>query len=189
MAPRTALLVVDVQTGLFTGPEAVFDGPALLARIREVIAQARRAQSPVVFVQDDDVAPVGTREWEVHPALEAFDSDTRVRKGHADAFFRTSLLETLGAGAVHRLVVVGCTTDACIDMTCRSAVRLGFDVVLVKDGHTTRDNRFMNAAQSIEYYNIILDGFGATDCVGNGDHEVTLAAATDDLFANVAKSG
>lgn len=182
----SALLVIDVQTDLFAEPQAVFEGPAVLERVKQVIAQARHAHVPVIFVQDDDVAPVGSEGWEVHPALEILPSDVRVQKAYADAFYQTTLLETLAAFGVRRLVVVGCTTDACIDMTCRGAVSLGFDVVLVNDAHTTRDNRFLSAAQSIEYYNLVLDGFGAEDSIGNGEHEVTLAAAEDDLFTAAA---
>ncbi len=178
----SALLVIDVQTDLFAEPQAVFDGPAVLGRIKQVITQARQVRVPVIFVQDKDIAPVGSEGWEVHPALKVLPSDVRVQKSYADAFYQTALLETLAAFGVARLVVVGCTTDACIDMTCRSAVSLGFDVVLVNDAHTTRDNRFLSAAQSIEYYNLMLDGFGAEDSIGNGEHEVVLAAADDNLF-------
>lgn len=59
---------------------------------------------------------------------------------------------------------------------------LGFDVVLVSDAYTTRDNRFLSAAKSIEYYNLVLDGFGAEDSVGKGEHEVTLQPSNGDLF-------
>ena len=179
----SALLVVDVQTNLFAEPQAVFDGSAVLERVNQVIAQARHAHMPVIFVQDKDVAPVGSDGWQIHPALEVLSSDVRVQKAYADAFYQTTLLETLTASGVRRLVIVGCTTDACIDITCRCAVSLGFDVILVRDAHTTRDNRFLRAAQSIAYYNLVLDGFGAEDSIGNGEHEVVLAAADDNLFA------
>lgn len=179
---RSALLVIDVQTDLFAEPQAVYDGPAVLARINGVIEQARRVDVPVIFVQDNDVAPVGSEGWEVHPALAVKTSDLRVQKAYADAFYQTCLLEELQRNGVQRLVIVGCTTDACIEMTCRGAVSLGFDVVLVSDAHTTKDNRFLSAAQSIEYYNLILDGFGAEDSVGKGEHEVTLEPSSSDLF-------
>jgi nicotinamidase-related amidase len=179
---QSALLVIDVQADLFAEPQAVYDGPAVLARISGVIEQARRADVSVVFVQDDDVAPVGSEGWEVHPALDVKPSDLRIQKAYADAFYQTCLLEELQRRGVQRLVVVGCTTDACIDATCRGAVSLSFDVVLVSDAHTTKDNRFLSAAQSIEYYNLVLDGFGAEDSVGKGEHEVMLAAADDNLF-------
>ena len=72
---------------------------------------------------------------------------------------------------------MGCKTDACVEMTCRRAVSLGYDVTLVKDGHSTTDNRFMSAAQSIEYYNLVLDGFGAEDGFGAGQDEVRVLSS------------
>ncbi len=183
---QSALLVIDAQADLFAEPQAVYDGPAVLARINGVIEQARRADVPVLFVQDDEVAPVGSEGWEVHPALEVKASDLHVQKAYADAFYKTCLLEELQRRGVQRLVVVGCTTDACIEMTCRGAVSLSFDVVLVSDGHTTKDNRFLSAAQSIEYYNLVLDGFGAEDSIGKDEHEVTLKPSSSDLFTATA---
>lgn len=180
---QSALLVIDAQTDLFAEPQAVYDGPAVLARINGVIAQARHADAPVIFIQDNDVAPVESEGWKVHPSLEVTPSDLCIQKAYADAFYQTCLLEVLRRKGVQRLVVVGCTTDACIEMTCRGAVSLGFDVVLVSDAHTTKDNRFLSAAQSIEYYNLVLDGFGAEDSIGKGEHEVTLEPSSGDLFA------
>lgn len=116
---QSALLVIDVQADLFAEPQAVHDGPAVLARINGVIEQARRADVPVIVIQDDDVAPVGSEGWEVHPALAVETSDLRIQKAYADAFYQTCLLEELQRKGVKRVVVVGCTTDACIEMTCR----------------------------------------------------------------------
>lgn len=178
-----ALLVVDAQTDLLEGESAVYNAQAIREHIALVIAQARSAEVPVIFVQDDDVAPVGSLGWKIHPTLDLRDTDMRVQKAYADAFYKTSLLEILSALGVKRLVVVGCTTDACIAATCRSGVSLGFDVVLVEDAHTTFDNRFMSAAQSIEYYNVTLDGFGSEDSIGKGRREVGLKGSGDELFA------
>jgi nicotinamidase-related amidase len=181
--PASALLVIDVQMGLFTPPTLVYKGSQLLERIKAVLMQARRTQVPVVFIQDKDVAPVGSEGWEIHPQLEVFASDARVDKSHADAFYQTPLFKMLETWGTNRLVVVGCTTDACIAATCRSGVALGFDVVLVEDAHSTRDNSFLNAAQSIAYYNLTLDGFGIEDSIGFGAHGISLATAGDVLFS------
>lgn len=59
---------------------------------------------------------------------------------------------------------------------------LGYDVTLVSDGHTTSDDQFLTAAQSIPYYNAVLDGFGLEDGFGNGEHSITLCAADEVHF-------
>lgn len=78
--PHDALLVVKVQTDLFAGENAVYNGPAVLERIAQVIAQARSAAIPVIFIQDDDVAPVSSPGWELHPGLEVRSTDARIQK-------------------------------------------------------------------------------------------------------------
>jgi nicotinamidase-related amidase len=168
MPSSTAVLVVDVQLGLIAGESPVFDGPALIGRIRSLTDRARVAGVPVVYIQDKDVGPPDSEAWQLHPGLDVQPADLRIHKAYADSFYQTPLHDELRARGVSRVVVVGCKTDACIDMTCRRAVSLGYDVVLVGDGHATSDNSFMNAQQSIAYYNIVLDGFGAEDGFGAG---------------------
>jgi hypothetical protein len=50
-------------------------------------------------------------------------------------------------------------------------------VTLVADGHSTTDNRFLTAPKSIEYYNLVLDGFGSEDGFGAGKHEIIVQEA------------
>jgi nicotinamidase-related amidase len=172
MTQSTALLVIDVQVDLIGGDTPVYDGPAVVARIHQLIERARQAGAPVIFVQDKDVAPPDSPGWQLHPGLGARDDEPRIRKAYADSFYHTELREELERRGVRRLVICGCATDACVDMTSRRAVALGYDVALAADAHTTRDNPFMAAAQSIAYYNRILDGFGAEDGFGAGEHEI-----------------
>lgn len=138
----------------------------------------------MIFIQDKDVAPIGSDGWQLHPDLDVHPEDIKIQKAYADAFYQTTLLETVKSRSVKRLVVVGCTTDACIDMTCRAGVSLGFDVVLVADAHTTKNNRFLSAADSIAYYNVILDGFGSEDSIGSGKHQIMVGNSGDDLFGS-----
>ena len=176
---NTVVIVVDVQVGLIDGPQPVYDGCGVVERIKQLTDRARLRTLPVIYVQDDDVGPVGGAEWQLHPALGVSQDDLRLRKAYADSFHRTQLHELLTSHGVRRLIVAGCKTDACVEMTCRRAVSLGYDVVLVGDGHTTTDNRFMTAQQTIAYYNIVLDGFGSEDGFGEGEREIVVQAAAD----------
>lgn len=189
MPTPTALLIVDVQVGLIDGPGSVYQGAAVVERIRELATRARAAGAPVIYVQDKDVAPPDSAAWQLHPGLAARPDELRVRKAYADSFYGTGLHDELAARGVGRLVICGCTTDSCVAMTCRRAVSLGYDVVLVADAHTTTDNRFMSAAQSIAYYNIVLDGFGAEDGFGGGEREVIVRPASEVEFVHEAQNG
>jgi nicotinamidase-related amidase len=53
-------------------------------------------------------------------------------------------------------VLVGAQTEYCVDTTARRAVSLGYDVVLVADGHTTSDNGLLTRRQIIGHHNQTL---------------------------------
>jgi nicotinamidase-related amidase len=177
-----AILVIDAQYGLLAGPDAVYEASNLVQRIKTLLSNARVAGLPIFYMQDKDVGPLDSQDWQIHPDIAPHQSDIVIRKAYADSFYETPLHSMLSKQSVRQLVLVGCKTDACVEMTCRRAISLGYDVLLVGDGHSTTDNRFMTAAQSIAYYNVSLDGFGAEDGFGNGEHEVRIVAAAEIEF-------
>ena len=182
MSTTTALLVIDVQVGLIAGPNPVYQADAVLERIAGLIAAARAADTPVIYVQDKDVGGVGTPEWQVHPAVAPLPNELAVRKAWSDSFYETVLGAELQALGITQLVIVGMKTDVCVTMTSLRAVALGYDVTLVADAHTTTDNRVLTAAQTIAYHNDLLWGFGAEDGFGAGKHWVTVKPASEISF-------
>jgi nicotinamidase-related amidase len=177
VAQSTAVLVIDVQTGLFSARRPLHDGANVVERIRALTDRAHTAGVPVVYIQDNDVGPIDSPAWQLHPRLAPRPADLYVRKPYSDSFYQTELHRLLAERAISRLVAAGCKTDACVDATSRRAISLGYDVTLVADGHTTDDNEFLTGAQSIAYYNIVLEGLGLEDGFGNGLHSISLSAA------------
>ena len=157
MSTTTALLVIDVQVGLIAGENPVYQADTILERIAGLIAAARAAGKPVIYVQDKDV-------------------------GGVDSFYETTLGVELQARGVSQLVIVGMKTDVCVTMTSLRAVALGYDVTLVADAHTTTDNRVLTAAQTIAYHNDLLWDFGAEDGFGAGKHWITVKPASEISF-------
>jgi len=134
---ETALLVVDVQTGVVA---EAHDRDGVVARIASLVGRARRERVPVVWVQhEDEELAAGTADWEIVAELEPADEEDRVHKRHGDAFEGTDLEEVLARLAVDRLVVAGAETDACIRSTIHGAFARGYDTVLVSDAHTAGD--------------------------------------------------
>lgn len=176
-SPTSAVLVVDVQVGLLTGPKPVYAGAKVVARIATVLHQARAAGCPVIYVQDNDVGPLDSPAWQITPALAPAPTDPVIRKAYGDSFYGTELDALLQQRGITQLIVVGCKTDACVDITSRRAVSLGYAVTLVSDAHTTTDNEFLSAPQSIAYYNLVLEDFGREDGFGNGRHWITVQPA------------
>ena len=50
---HAAVLVIDVQRGLFCTKPAPFEAEAVVARINAVMERARQAGAPVIFIQHD----------------------------------------------------------------------------------------------------------------------------------------
>lgn len=170
-AATSALVIIDAQAGLIA--EGAWEADAILGRIALLLARARQRGAWVVFVTDRRVAPDGS----VHHSLEVCPADPIVSKSYSDSFLGTELDELLRARGVRQLVVAGLQTDYCIDTTCRRAVSLGYDVVLVSDAHTTFDHESLDAARIVAHHNRILRDFPA------GSVRVQVIPAEDVAFA------
>jgi nicotinamidase-related amidase len=153
--PNTALLVVDVQTGVVAGAHK---RDAVVANIGSLVEQARQEQVPVVWVQhSDEQLAKGSDEWRIVPELTPRDAEPLVEKNYGDSFEDTTLETVLSGLGVGRLVVVGAQTDACIRSTLHGAFVRGYDATLVKDAHTTEDQSAWGApapAQVIAHTNL-----------------------------------
>lgn len=159
---KTALLVIDLQLGMFNGAWIVpiHAGEALLTRVQALLAQARAAGAPVIYVRHAGGAghllEYGTANWQIHPAIAPAPGETIVEKRTPDAFHETTLSTALAATGAKRLIVTGAQTEVCVDATCRRAFSLGFEVTLVSDAHSTWDGATLTADQIIRHTNQTL---------------------------------
>ena len=154
---RTALLVIDVQRGLFAPEPRPFEADAVVARINALAARARAVDVPVVFVQHESAGlPFGSEAWRFEDRLEVEPRDAVVRKGTPDAFLRTDLEELLVSWQIERVVICGFASEFCIDTTTRRAAALGYGVTLAADAHTTHDKPHATAARIREHENATL---------------------------------
>jgi nicotinamidase-related amidase len=161
-----ALLVIDMQVGMFNEADPVHDGGRLLGVVAGLLSRARAAGAPVVFVQHDgkagsELAP-GTPGHAIHPDVVPLGEETVVHKTRPDAFFATELDATLRRRGVRELVVCGIQTDLCVDTTCRRASSLGYDVIVTRDAHSTWPRLGLSAEQIIAHHNDILCDWFAT---------------------------
>ena len=135
--PNTALLVIDVQNGVVEGAH---ERNAVVANVGAVVEKARRAQVPVVWIQQTDENFVkGSEKWRIVPELTPNDDEAHIEKAYADSFEETGLESVLSGGSIGRLVVVGAQTDECVRSTLHGAIVRGYDALLVSDAHTTED--------------------------------------------------
>ncbi len=156
---KSAVVVIDVQRALCTGPYAAFAASSVIQRINEVVEKARAAGAPVIFIQHESrggVLDYGTDGWQLAEGLNALPSDIFVRKTATDSFHKTELQAVLQRHEVQSLVICGFQSEFCVDTTTRRALGLGYPVILVSDGHSTIDNEVLPAAQISRHHNVTL---------------------------------
>jgi nicotinamidase-related amidase len=152
---QRALLIVDMQAGLFSTPR--FDAENLIGRLNKIAGRLRERGVPVIFVQhcgpEGDPLHPSQPGHALHEDLIVQEDDVRIRKESCDAFLNTTLASQLAARGVDEVIVTGFATEFCVDTTIRSALAHGFRTVVPEDGHTTADRAHLSAEKVIEHHN------------------------------------
>ncbi len=154
-----ALLIIDVQRALCSGPYAAFGAARVVDRINLVSRAGRERGALVIIVQHearDGPLAYGTEGWQLAQGLVVHSSDTLLRKQATDSFHSTKLHELLQPHKITNLVICGLHSEFCVDTTTRRALALGYPVTLVADGHSTMDNGVLSAAQISAHHNTTL---------------------------------
>ncbi len=155
-----ALLVVDMQVGLFEGDSPRYDAEGVIQRINEIAKVVRVTGGVVIFIQHEDDGGLkrGTEGWEILPILERADTDLLMHKQACDSFYETNLPDLLEQYGAQELIITGCATDFCVDTTIRAAANRNYDVVVVEDAHTTKDRPHLDAKSIIRHHNWMWKG-------------------------------
>lgn len=159
---KTALLLIDIQQGMF-GPEEVCHMPdRLLANAGGLLSRARAAGVPVFHVQhcEDAGSPLAHKSagWQIRPEVGPGAGEPVIEKWACSSFYNTDLDQRLHAAGIGRLVIAGLQTEFCIDTACRVAQSLGYSVTLASDAHSTFDNAVLGAEKIIQHHNRVLSG-------------------------------
>ena len=160
---KKALLVIDVQNGMFQEGNIVNEGEWLLNNIKILITRARFSKIPIFYIQHN--GPVGhpleyrTKGWEIHPEVIPNNQDMVIQKTTPDSFFKTSLDAELKNQGIDHVIITGIQTEACVDTTCRRAFSMEYKVTLASDTHSTWDSKDITAQQIIDHHNSVLRWF------------------------------
>lgn len=149
---RAALLVLDMQDYFLNEESHAFipSAQAILPNIQMLIDAFSAADRPIIFTRHIDAdADTGmmSRWWRDVIRADSPDSaiisvlDTAtgsiLSKTQYDAFYNTSLEETLRGRGVEQVVITGVHTHLCCETTARSAFMRGFEVFFCVDGTAT----------------------------------------------------
>lgn len=156
----SALMIVDVQQGMFAFPAPLHRGDEIVQRIAGLLERGRAAGAPIVHIQHDggagDMLAKGSAGWPHHPLVAPRTGEIVVEKRQSCAFHNTDLHRRLGDAGIDRLIIAGMQTEMCVDSACRGAVAHGYRVALVADGHTTYDTPVLRADLIIAHHNRLL---------------------------------
>ncbi|HEL1599046.1 TPA: cysteine hydrolase [Streptococcus suis] len=164
---KSALLVIDIQNLLVEeNPYAIEERLALW---QDSITKARQAGIEIIYVrQNDEEFATGSHGWDIHPAVAPLIDEKIVDKRYSSAFKDTNLQAYLDEQGIERLIVMGMSTNFCIDTTIKVAFDLGYTVAVIKDGTTTPYTADLPANDLIGQYETIWSwSFAQVDTLEN----------------------
>lgn len=130
------MLAVDAQVGVLS---SVWESKRVIANLQTLVAKARAAGTPVIWVQhSDNELKFGSDAWKFAPELLPSASEAIIHKTFNSSFAGTELESRLKSMGVTRLVLGGALTNWCIRATAYAAVDRGFNLALVGDAHSTQ---------------------------------------------------
>lgn len=135
---NVALLVIDVQKGLFHRAHPIYKAEELLENINNLVGRSHENGVPVYYIQHANKSSLieGSEVWELHPEIQPTDGDVIIHKRYGSAFQDIPQGEDLTEKGVGKIVITGLVTHGCVRATCLDALRLGYQVILVEDGHS-----------------------------------------------------
>jgi nicotinamidase-related amidase len=161
MYPNPLLLEIDTQVGMFMDEnDPIYNPEEFFTNVNLILDKAHDANIPVIFIQHDGKAggrlEFETEGWFIHPDLHRLETDLVIRKKTPSAFVGTSLESELKKRHIKTLLITGLQSECCVDSTVRHASFLGYQVVLIRDAHSTFDSPILPASQIIAQENYVL---------------------------------
>ena len=148
-APRTALLLIDLQEAFFEDPALAAARADVLAAVQALAGGARRAGAPILLITTEHSRDRSTwtlsmleddQGYLFHGApstavVHELDTTgmTRIEKTRDSAWFGTDLARRLRNLGGSRVLIAGGSTHACIAQTARDAYAHNVRAAVVRD--------------------------------------------------------
>jgi nicotinamidase-related amidase len=168
-AAKTALVVIDLQSGILSRPTAPHASDDVLARSATMCQRFREKGAQVVLVRvsfaadgadvlsqpSDEPMPRGVRPegWDVlSPAVGSGPRDIHITKHQWGAFYGTELDLQLRRRGIATLVMCGISTNFGVESTARDGWERGYSIVFAEDAMASFDG----AAHAFAVKNIFV---------------------------------
>jgi nicotinamidase-related amidase len=149
MNMTTALVLIDLQNDYFPGGAMELVGAeAAVAQAAKLLETFRAKGMPVFHIQHISKRAgatfflPNTRGAEIHAAVQPKGKEPVTVKHFPNSFRDTTLLDSLRAAGVDKVMFAGMMTHMCVDTSVRAASDLGFQCSLAADGCATRELQF-----------------------------------------------
>lgn len=141
---KSALILVDVQKGFDLPIRGRRNNPQAEANMVRLLSSWRRSSRPIFHIQHlslESGSPLemGTEGSAIKPEVRPLGDEPILQKHVNSAFIGTNLEVRLLSQGISAVVIVGLTTNHCVETTTRMAGNLGFQTYLVSDATATFD--------------------------------------------------
>ncbi|WP_251573814.1 cysteine hydrolase family protein [Limosilactobacillus agrestimuris] len=145
-----ALLIIDLQNGVC---KSLFNSNNLINCVNNRISFYRNKNYPIIFIQHEgSTLKRGSTDRKFVSLLDYRANDIVIKKTHPNSFYKTNLRETLTNLGIDRLEICGAQTEYCVDATIKVAHSLGYQLVMKHGASSTRNNSYMTAQDTINFY-------------------------------------
>lgn len=173
---KTALIIIDVQDGLDDPYWGRRNNPDAEKNMARLLAAWRTKGRPILHVQHMSTNPNSPLRPNlpgnaIKRIVAPQGNEPVIRKTVNSAFIGTDLEDRLRAQDIQAVVIVGLTTNHCVETTARMAGNLGFTTLVVDDATATFDRT----------------GYDGTHYPAEAVHAISLASLHGE-FATVLKT-
>jgi GrpB-like predicted nucleotidyltransferase (UPF0157 family)/nicotinamidase-related amidase len=131
-----ALILIDIQNGL-TKKKILHNENVFLDSVNSAIKAYRDSDFKIIFVQhNNNQLRNGSSDWEIDSRIDKQENDCVIQKKHGNAFQDTDLKATLVDFKINSITVGGLVSHGCVKATCLGGLSEGFEISLLKNGHT-----------------------------------------------------
>ena len=110
-------------------------------KIAAILDSARATAVPVVYLVDVSMrGRYNENLLAIAHSIEVLDGEVLIENRYQNGFIGTSLGSDLRAMGIATLLVTGFASHECVDSTVLGALAVGFDVVIVEEGHSGGEN-------------------------------------------------
>ena len=157
------LLVIDMQKGIFTLKQAVYQKEILIAKTKAALNFARDSGMTVIFSRHENSTFLkkGTQGYPIIDELEIRTGEPVMEKRHPDIFMDTGLYDLLREKDISSVMIAGLISNGCVRASCLSALNRHYEVILIEDAHSTF---YSDGEKIIRDVNVQMEKAGAHIC-------------------------